>query len=171
MRRAPLVREDLADESGSGAVEFAIALPFLLVTAIALIQLCLFAMSGLSLEAQVTKGTWDVSAKGLVASTDRDAVVKRAILADALLDPDKLTVTNAHVTTYARNERSQSDSAKDATLGLERGEYDHDKSLCRVEADVAYVVPSIVNVPGITDVPITRHVSHVITDTDRIEVS
>lgn len=159
------------DESGAETVEFAMALPILLVAAVVLMQLCLFAMSGLSLDAQVTKGTWEVSAKELLASTDRDALVKEAILRDALLDPDKLTVKNAHVTTYTRNERSQSDSAKDTTLGLERGEYRHDKSLCRVEADVAYVAPSIVNVPGMTDVPITRHVSHVITDTDRIEVS
>lgn len=159
------------EESGAETVGFAIALPILLVAAIVVMQLCLFAMSGLSLEAQVTKGTWEVSAKELVASTDRDALVKQAILADAVLDPDKLTVRNAHVTTYSRSERTQSDSAKDTTLGLERGEYRHDKSLCRVEADVSYVAPSIVNVPGMTDVPITRHVSHVVVDTDRIEVS
>lgn len=160
-----------ADESGAETVEFAIALPILLVAVVFLMQLCLFAMAGLSLDAQVTKGTWEVSAKELVASADRDAVVKRAILADALLDPDALTVENAHVTTYSRNERSQSDSAKDQVLGLERGEYRHDKSLCRVEADVSYVAPGIVSVPGVTDVPIRRHVSHVIVDTDRIEVS
>ena len=163
---------DEFNEQGGETVEFAIALPILLVTAIAIIQLCLAGLQILALDAQVTKGSWDVTASELIASSDQAATVKTAILADgALLADDNLTVENCTVSTDSTEAVSGlPEHCMDETGMDDAGEFVHSKATAHVEADVSYNVASIVNIPGVTDMTITRHLSHTLVDTDRIEI-
>ncbi len=160
----------LQDEKGAETVEFAIALPILLVTAIAIIQLCLAGLQIMSLDAQITKGSWDVNATALATSADKNAYVRDAIAEGALLDKDGLTIENCVVTSYTEQSKSDVDSKVKDELNLEEGQLVHDKAVAHVEADLKYRIASIINLPGLSGVTLNRHLSHDIVDNDRIEI-
>lgn len=98
----------LRGEGGAETVEFALALPILLVVAMAAIQLCLMGFQALALEKQTTSGAWSVSASEIAASTEPEEVMKKAICDNGVLKEENLEISNMEVTTLS--------SAKDDDL-------------------------------------------------------
>lgn len=103
-----LKKRTVCDESGAETVEFALALPILLVVAVAAIQLCLMGFQVVAVEKQAVSGAWSVSASEIMESNDPEGVMKSAICDGGVLDGGSVEITNMEITTET--------TAKDGTL-------------------------------------------------------
>lgn len=156
------------DETGSETVEFAIALPILIVACVAVAQLCIAGLLTVQLEADVNKACWGVDPAQLAAAADKDAVLSEAILSNSSLKEGDLSVSGVQVTTENDFETTAlAPSAENQRLGIT--EMAHDRTLATVEADVTYRVPLVVPVAD-GEIEVTRHVRHTLVGSDRIEV-
>ncbi len=88
-----------ADESGAETVEFAIALPILIVTALCAIQLVLLGFQAVALEKQTVSGAWSVSATELASTDEPEELMAEAICDGGVLSADQLEISNMEVTT------------------------------------------------------------------------
>ena len=157
-------------EEGAEIVQLVIALPILFILIMAIVQLCVMAFSVLTLSSEAEQAAWEVDLDELkpVSGTDEaNSLVRDAIIAcSAALDESQLVVDNATYkesspysytwTTSISNNNIVYDTEYRDRYQL--GEMYRDTTAGLIEFDVQYTLPTIINLPGLGHVTVTRHV-------------
>lgn len=156
-------------ELGAETVQLAIALPLFFIVAMAFVQLCVMAFSVLTLSGEVEQAAWSVDLGELEPVSGREEaneLVKEAIVASAVaLDPSSLVVSNATfssqesrcVTTPIINNNVV--RSEEAVESYQLTEFYRRTTAGIVEFDVAYELPTLVNLPGLAHVRVSKHIA------------
>lgn len=160
----------LRNEQGAETVELAIALPIVFIVCFAVVQLALTLFTSNSLSSQISSASWNINPQELAESSDPNKTVKDTILEYSVgLVPDSLEVTNAQVSFETNNEETALPAVdKNTNLGIT--EFAHDQTLARIQVDISYDVPSIMDFAGLDLLDLSRHLDHTVIASDRMEV-
>lgn len=154
----------LADERGNAIIQFLAAVMFLVVFLFGSIQLCgtMFTMN--SVASEITRACYQADTAGLTLAGNKNTFLKNAIATEtSQLSTDRLVVTNAKATTKSVEE-SAPRGGELATLTSKT-----DQTI--IEFDVSYNVPFAIDLPGLNDQVLKRHISFVRIDERTIELS
>ena len=154
------------DEGGNATIQFLIAAVFLLTLVFGGIQIGGMMLSANALASDLARASYQVDAGGLALAADKEAFVRDQIIAaGSTLSEDALTVAGVSVAT----------SHAEATGGVREGaqgltEIASDTTRIEVSFDVAYEIPSIIDMPGLSGQVLARHVEFVRIGERTIEV-
>lgn len=156
------------NELGAETVQLAFTMPLLLIVIMAFVQLCMMAFSMLTLSSEVEQAAWYVDLEKLANAADDEAnsLVEEAIIAcSSTVDRDSLEVSGAaftqqdsyshRTTTAIINNPIVSDEEEHR---YQLGELYRETSAGLVEFDVSYELPSIIKLPGLSHMRISKHV-------------
>lgn len=153
------------DEDGSQVVQAVVAIPMLLMFALSSIQLSFVAASEAALSSQIQKAVAVVNAAELGAA-DKDAALKALISREgSMIDPDSLDVANTTVTYPSRTSLASSVDDGSGASSISKN-----VQTARIEADVSYRMPTMINAFGFGEMTLARHVSCVQTVEAKVEV-
>ena len=169
-------------ERGAETIQLAIAMPLLLVIVIAIVQLCIMSYATLTLSSASEQVAWSIDLSQLQKAGTPDeanALVAREFESFAL-DPDgnmlkirgasftstdiysiaptPKPIANRNVICDEENRYQLAQMVRETTAGL-------------VEFDVSYELPTIINLPGLSHVKVTRHIARERVLSTRTEIS
>ena len=157
-------------ELGAETVQLALAMPLVFIVAMSFAQLCVMAFSVLTLSGEVEQAVWQVDVEQLSRSSGSDEanqLVRDAIIAGSSgLAHDSLVVSNAsftHQDAYSHHgatailNNSVVDDEEHNRYQL--GELYRETAAGFVEFDVSYELPTLVNLPGLAHVQVSKHVA------------
>lgn len=159
------------DEFGAETVQLVFALPVLFILITCIIQLCIMAFFTLTLSGEAEQAAWAVDLERMSeASQDEcDGLVKSAICASAaIIEPNRLSIANSKFkvsSPYSYQNTSSIESDRNVLIdedtcfayGLSEMYRETDAGL--IEFDVSYQLPSIINMPGLSNMTINKHVA------------
>lgn len=159
------------DELGAETVQLVFAMPVLFILIMCIIQLCIMAFFTLTLSGEAEQAAWavDLSKMNEAAQEERDGLVKEAIVSSAAsIDPQRLSVANSSfkvstpysyqsTTTIGNDRNVLIDEDSGFAYGLSEMYRETDAGL--IEFDVSYKLPSIINMPGLSNMTISRHIT------------
>lgn len=169
-------------EFGAETIQLAIAFPLLLVVAIAIVQLGVMAFAALTFESECEQAAWTVDLALLQKAESPEAtnalvaseIEKHAIAFDkSLLKVNGASLTstdvysvpavpkpiaNRNVICDEDNRYQLAQMVRETTAGL-------------VEFDVSYELPTLINLPGLSHVRVSKHIARERVISTRTEIS
>ena len=157
-------------ELGAETVQLAIAMPLFLLLALAFAQIAVMAFSVLTLSGQIEQAAWAVDVARLEQASspqEADEIVSQAIAAcSGATRGGSVVVSNSAFTRQEAYSRSQvTPILNNALVSDEEGlesylleELYRETSAGLVEFDVSCELPTLVNLPGLSHVRVSRHV-------------
>lgn len=154
-------------EDGNATLQFLFAVVCLMFVLFGGIQIGGMMLSANRLASDLTRAAYTVDAGGLMLASDKEEFVRDQIIGagSSELSAECLSVSNVLVDT--------SRASKTGAVGAGEGgltEIVSDAVMVEVSYDVSYVIPSIVDMPGLSDQTLTRHVEFVRVGEMTIEV-
>ncbi|MGN0073317.1 MAG: TadE family protein [Coriobacteriales bacterium] len=158
-------------ELGAETVQLAIAMPLFIIVTMAFVQLCVMAFSVLTLSGEVEQAAWGVDVEELArcsGSEEANKLVRDEIIASAgKLDHSSLVVSNAsfsqqdsyshYATTPIINNNVVVDEEEHSRYQL--GEFYRETSAGLVEFDVSFELPTLINLPGLAHMKVSKHIA------------
>lgn len=159
------------DEFGAETVQLVFAMPVLFILIMCIVQLCIMAFFTLTLSGEAEQTAWavDLTKMSQGSQEERDGLVKEAILNSAVsIDSQRLSVANSsfkvstpysyqNTTTIGNDRNILIDEDTGFAYGLSEMYRETDAGL--IEFDVSYKLPSIINMPGLSNMTINRHIT------------
>lgn len=169
-------------ELGAETIQLAIAMPLLLVVAMAIIQLGLMAFATLTLENEGEQAAWAVDLSQLQKAESPQAanelvaseIEKRAIAFDKnsldikgasftstdtySIAPIPKAIANRNIICDEENRYQLAQMVRETCAGL-------------VEFDISYELPTLINLPGLSHVRVTKHIARERVLSTRTEIS
>lgn len=170
------------DERGAETIQLAIAMPLLLIVTMSIVQVCLMAFTTLTLENESEQAAWavDLAALQKAESPERaNELVAQQILKRAIgLDKEKLKITGAALTSTDIYSAAPSPKpiANRNIICDEENRYQlaqmvRETSAGLIEFDVSYELPTIISLPGLSHVKVSRHIARERVLSTRTEIS
>ena len=154
------------EEDGNATVQFLIAAMFMFVLVFGGIQIGGMMLSANALASDLARASYQVDAGGLALAADKDAFVRDQIIAaGSTLKESALPVTGVRIST---SHSEATGGVREDSQGLT--EIASDTARIEVSFDVAYEMPSIIDMPGLTGQVLARHVEFVRIGERTIEV-
>lgn len=148
-------------ERGSEIVQFVVAVPLLLLVMFSIMQIGGMMLATSQVSSQVTRACRQLDVGGFERATDKATFVRREVLGSVTqLRPENLQVD--HVEWQRRQERSSGSH--------DEGVLEQRTSVASISYDVAYRLPAIADLPGLSGRTIARHVDCSLVDGRVIEV-
>ena len=159
------------DEFGAETVQLVFAMPVLFILIMCIVQLCIMAFFTLTLSGEAEQAAWavDLTKMSQGSQEERDGLVKEAIQnSSASKDTQRLSVANSSfkvstpysyqsTTTIGNDRNILIDEDTGFAYGLSEIYRETDAGL--IEFDVSYKLPSIINMPGLSNMTINRHIT------------
>lgn len=152
---------DVRSERGSETVQFAVAVPLLLAVLFSIMQVGGMMLATSQVSSEVTRASRQLDVAGFELAADKTAFVKREVLgAVTQLKAENLRIDNVE---WRREQQRSRESH-------EGGAMEQRTTVASVSYDVAYRLPAIAALPGLTGREIARHVQCALVDGRVIEV-
>lgn len=149
-------------ERGSEIVQFTVALPLLLAVVFSIVQLAGMELAASQVSSEITRACRQFDAAGFETASNKERFVKEAILGfSSQLDPERLAVERVR---WGYEKAVQEQKVPDGSVIGQRS------TVVTASYDVRYRMPSIVDVPGLTERTLERHVQCSFIDGRVIEV-
>lgn len=157
----------LQNNKGNAIIQFLAAVIFLLICVFAAIQIAgmLYTMNALGSE--LTRASYEADATEAILATDKNLFIKDAIARESNgLDAAKIRVENTQIKTSVL---TSSGTPANNSAGLSSIHATSDK--ITVSFDVYYVVPSVIEMTGLSNQTLFRHIEFDIINKTTIEMS
>lgn len=172
----------LCDESGAETIQLAFALPILFVASMAITQLCVMAFSTLTLDESAEQAAWAIDLGQLQSAgspEDANALVLDSIKERAVgIDQARLSVSGASFTSTDVYSKPPTPTpiANRNVICDEDNRYQlaqmvHETTAGLVEFDIEYELPTLIELPGLSHVKVSRHVARERIASTRTEIS
>ncbi len=150
-------------DAGSEVVQFALAMPLLLLVVFSVVQVGGMVLAVNQVSSDIVRACRQLDAAGLQRAADKEAFVKEGIVGKATqLREENLSVENVSVETSIVRVEGLTEAG---------GMVDQRTSATAFSYDVRYNVPSILALPGLEGRVLARHVNCDYVDGRVIEVS
>ena len=148
-------------EQGSEVVQFAVAVPLLMLVVFATVQLGGMTLVVTQLSSEITRACRQFEVGGFERATDKEAFVEEEIVgASSQLRPDSLHVERVRWERQTRQDRG----------GAEDGSIEQRTTRLELSYDVRYELPSVLDVPGLSGQSLERSVTSIFCEGRAIEV-
>lgn len=149
-------------ERGSEVVQFAVAMPLLLVVLFSIMQLAGMTLATSQVSSEITRACRQLDAAGFELATDKERFIKDGILgASTQLDSGRLRVEHVKWT---------SGKTKRGRPVREGGVIEERSTVIAASYDVRYRLPAIADLPGLTGRVLERRVQCSFVDGRAIEI-
>lgn len=169
-------------EEGAETIQLALAIPVFFVSTMAVIQLCVMAFSALTLEGGAEQAAWATDIEQLQKTEspeDANALVLDLVKGCSFgLDPEKLSVSGASFTStdiYSKPPTPQPIANRNVICDEENryqlAQMVRETTAGLIEFDVRYELPTLIELPGLSHVKVTRHIARERVVSTRTEIS
>lgn len=170
------------DETGAETIQLAFAIPILFITSMAVIQLCIMAFSTLTLEESAEQAAWaiDLSQVTNVSSPGEANELVFELVRDRSIgiDPAKLSISKTAFTSTGIYSRPPTPTPIvnrnvicDEDNRYQLAQMVHETSAGLIEFDVEYELPTLIELPGLSHVHISKHIARERVVSTRTEIS
>ena len=170
------------DESGAETVQLAMAIPMVFIAAMATVQLGIMAFCVLTLDGSAQQAAWAVDLDELIyAGSPQSAneLLSNEINRQSVcLDLEKLRISNAAFTstdTYSKPPVSKPIANRnvicDEDNRYQLAQMTRETYAGLVEFDISYELPTLIELPGLSHMTVSRHIARERVLTTRTEIS